>query len=436
MRSYCYGSDSDSDNDDYVPKAKQHTATRPIIPSPTQTQPPSEPNPHEYKCENGDTDATEYGYNADRENEETKGDRQTDGSGYKHEGLAHEGDETHERERLKCVTGGAYKPEELGYKLQHDHNETNRYVHPDHNLSPTPSATHDDCDPPTSHTSHPTPTNTPTPLPPPPPPQHPTHAHVTSPASNQQGHVTALKNDQRDERKLAPTNGGSPKPHIKYPRCTGCHPPLSWLAISNETAVPNCIEDSQPLFLQQKHRYRKRYAECKPIPIPPIPTLPIPHTPAPFATHLDAGSTLAEAQAPAPPFATSKSGSKSTDHSNNNNNLIPYSTIQFRPPPWPIKHPNQSQHQHNNKDISARITTAQRPPPWPNKNGTVPISFTSSHLPHWPNHTIYQPTTSTPPARPPPWPILPPNTLQNYRNARRRLRKKSQILFYFSSFFS
>ena len=265
-------------------------------------------------------------------------------------------------------------------------------------------------------------------------------------------------NDEHDNNTVTPHL----EPHIKYPVRTWCHPPLSWSTIGNETAVPNYIEDSRPLFPQPRRRYRKKYAERRPFP-------PTPHTPARFATHSDAGSALTTAQAPAPPFATDKSGSENTthqyneDHNNNNNNTAPYSTTRSRPPPWPIKptpsstssitipHPlprphtkispvlsitnscpppwpnkylNRNRYQHN-KYISARTTTARRPPPWPNKNGAIPISFTSSHLPHWPNHTIYQPTTSTPPARPPPWPILPPNTLQNYRNARRRLRKRS-----------
>ena len=112
---------------------------------------------------------------------------------------------------------------------------------------------------------------------------------------------------------------------------------------------------------------------------------------------------------------------------------MPSSIANSCPPPWPNKYPNRNQYQYNNKYISARITTGQRPPPWPNKNNTTPISLiTNSHLSHWPNHTVYQPTASTPPACPPPWPILLPNILQNHQNARCQLRQRSQILSSFS----
>jgi hypothetical protein len=430
MRSYCYGDDSDSDDDDEVPKAKRTTATCPIAPSPsttTQIQPHGPTHPtHLSNTPVHSTDPTEHGYDAEHENNGTGGDKQTDGNGHECEGLAY-GTETR---------------------------------HPNMGGS-NARTTNGTCE----HAPQPTPTNTPTP----PPPQLPTPARVTPPTSNQQGHVTALNheqqrppasNDGHDDNAVTPCL----EPHIKYPVRTWCHPPISWSAIGNETAVPNCIEDSRPLFPQPRRRYRKRYPERRPLPTPPTP-----HTPARFATCLDADSTLAAARAHATSFTTNKSGSENTTHQSNedhNNNIetAPYSTtcsrpppwpikptpatisstaiphplpqphtnispvlsiINSRPPPWPNKYPNQNKYQHNNKYILTRTTTGRRPPPWPNKNGDVPISFTSSHLPHWPNHTIYQPTTSTPPTRPPPWPILPPNTLQNYRNAKRRLRKRS-----------
>src|ERR1700733_10161896 len=109
----CYGEDSDSEDEYYGYYGKNNRR---------KPQPPSEPDPHEYK----------------RENEGTKKERQQDGSGYEREGLAHEGDETHEHERLECRTDGTCELGELGelgYKPQHDHNEANGYVHPDHNLS-------------------------------------------------------------------------------------------------------------------------------------------------------------------------------------------------------------------------------------------------------------------------------------------------------------
>jgi hypothetical protein len=174
---------------------------------------------------------------------------------------------------------------------------------------------------------------------PPPPPPHPSpvRTSTTLPRSNQQGHVTALKNDQHDERELTLASEGTLKTNIKYPRRTWCHPPLSWSAIGNETAVPDHIEGSRPLFPQPKCRHRKRYPERR-----PFPALPTPHTPTQFATCSDADSTLAAARAHATPFTTDKSGSENTAHQSNedhNNNIdtAPYSTTRSHPPLWPIK---------------------------------------------------------------------------------------------------
>ena len=210
---------------------------------------------------------------------------------------------------------------------------------------------------------------------PPPPPPHPSLARATGtpPMSNQQGHVTALKNDKCE---LAPANEGAPKPHIKYPICTRRHPPLSWSAVGNETAIPEYIVNSRPLCPQPKRRHRKKYAERR-----PFPTLPTAHSPAPFATHLDAGSALAVAQAPAPSFATGKSGTESgadesKEHCNNNIGTAPYHTTRSRPPPWPIKHtpastsPTAIPHplpQLHTKIPPALSIANSRPPPWPNK---------------------------------------------------------------------
>src|SRR5882762_3614695 len=119
MRSYCYSSDSDSDDDDYVPKAKKRTATPSI--TPTQTQSPSEPYPYKYQHEKDNTEPTECGHHADRENNGTRRERQMNGNGCEREGLAHEGDETHEHEGLERGTDRICELRELVCMPQHDH---------------------------------------------------------------------------------------------------------------------------------------------------------------------------------------------------------------------------------------------------------------------------------------------------------------------------
>jgi len=60
-------------------------------------------------------DPAEYGYEADHENEGTKGEWRTNGNGVGHEarGLAYGGDETYERERPKPGNEEAYEHGEL-----------------------------------------------------------------------------------------------------------------------------------------------------------------------------------------------------------------------------------------------------------------------------------------------------------------------------------
>jgi len=128
-----------------------------------------------------------------------------------------------------------------------------------------------------------------------------------------------------------------------------------------------------------------------------------------FATCLDADNTLTTARAPATSFATSKSGPENaTRQSNNNISTAPYLTIRSCPPPWPIKYldRNRNQPQHNSRITLARETMRQRPPPWP------------KDLPQ-PSHYHYIttcPIILRPPARPPPWPILPHHLDQTLHN--------------------
>jgi hypothetical protein len=335
MWSYCYGSDSDSDDDDYVPRAKQCTATCPIIPSLTQTQSPSEPYPHKYQREKDDIEPAECGHHADRENDRTRRERQMDGNGCEHEGLAHEGDKTHEHERLEHGTDGICKLRELVYKLHHDHNEANRCVHPNHNLLPAPSATCDNhAQPQVAHFAP----NTPTPTLPP-PPSSPMCA--MSPMVNQPGHVTASNHTQRAsvfndvKHELAPANGGTLAPHTTYLACTWCHPPLSWSTSNGDETCPHHIEDSHPLFSQHKrHCYKRSRQPCTPWTCDP-------HTPQSsihFSSHSDASSTLTTAQVSVTPFVTGKLNHKNLAHQSNNNNTTRYPTIRPHPPPWPIKY--------------------------------------------------------------------------------------------------
>jgi hypothetical protein len=211
---YCYSMDWDASDEDDVLKAKNTTAMCPITPSlptTTQTQPHGSTHPtHSPNRPAHNTDLTEHSYNSEHENNRTEGDKQTDGNGHEREGLIY-GTETRHPSAGGLNAG-------------------------------TMNGTHE-------HASQPTPTNTPIP----PPPQLPTPARITLPVSNQQGHVTTLKSDQHDKCKLAPASGGTLKTNIKYPRRTWCHPPLSWLAIDNKTAVPDHIEGSRPLFPQPKH---------------------------------------------------------------------------------------------------------------------------------------------------------------------------------------
>jgi len=361
-------------------------------------------------------------------------DRQTDGNGYEHKGLTHEGGETHERERLKRVTDGAYEPGELGYKPQHDHNEVNGYAHPDHHSSQAPSAARDDRNPhasttpyPTLYASHHAPSDTQTHLSTPIPPLPPLHLALTcttSPAWNQPGHVTMSNHAQHasafnsDERELALVNGTMPRPvpHIVWPTRTWPNVPPALPTTADYNGMPQYIPCSRPLRPQPRRpRYKRTCAQRKCIPSIPIPTLLIS---TPFATCLDTGSTLAAARAPATSFATGKSGSENTVHqSEHHNNITPYSIIRSRPPPWPIKYldRNRNQHQHNGRITLAKETMRQRPPPWPNQ----------SPEPYHHHHVAVHPITFIPPARPPPWPILSPNSIRNHRNVRHRLGQRS-----------
>jgi hypothetical protein len=481
MRSYCYGSDSDDEPYSAKRKAKSKRAKPTSKPDPT----PSEPKPRDQKRENNDADPSEYGYDANRENEGTA-QRQPDRNGREPKGLACEGDETSEHERLEHGNDGVCELREPVGTLTRPqlvyHEESGEYIHPDF-CTPTPrvptmhsrapcAIVHDDRDPnakadteaftrpqlvyheesgeyvhpdfytptstpraatmcnPVSCTSHPTPTSPPTHLkhPPPSSPAPPSPARATSPASNQQGHVTALNHAQHanapnnDEREPAPVNSTTPRPepHIIWPLRTWPNVPPAPSATVDYNGMPQYIPRSRPLRPQPRRpRYKRTCTERKRIPNIPIPTLPIPTLliSAPFATCSDTSSTLAAARAPAISFATGKLSSENTTHQYPNqyqhNGTAPYSTIRSRPPPWPIKYQNRNQHRHYGKLTPARETTRQRPLPWPNQ----------PPQPHRRHHTVIRPIIFIPPARPPPWPILSSNTLRNHRNARRQLRK-------------
>jgi hypothetical protein len=109
-------------------------------------------------------------------------------------------------------------------------------------------------------------------------------------------------------------------------------------------------------------------------------------------------------------------------------------TTKRRPQPWPNKKRNKH---HYGTRTPAGTTTKRRPPPWPILPTPTPIfSIENSRPPPWPNirhrrRKKHSPVSATPPARPPPWPIISHRshpTLQNRRNAKRRIKAQSRSI--------
>ncbi|KIM74065.1 hypothetical protein PILCRDRAFT_14709 [Piloderma croceum F 1598] len=109
-------------------------------------------------------------------------------------------------------------------------------------------------------------------------------------------------------------------------------------------------------------------------------------------------------------------------------------TARRRPQPWPNKKHNKYLH---GTHTPTGTTTKRRPPPWPILPTPTPIlSIGSSHPPPWPNihhrrRKKHSPVSATPPACPPPWPIIWHHihpTLQNRRNAKRRIKAQSRSI--------
>ena len=220
---------------------------------------------------------------------------------------------------------------------------------------------------------------------------------------------------------------------IAYPKCDYLATPWAWSAVGNEGGYPRIIPLSRPLRPGLKRRRYRNSRDtnscatyyCAAQPRPPLeseesnvaPATP----PHPTILHIERNNNT-----PKPPYRV-------------NTHAIPYSTSQTRPPPWPLKGPkqNQNQHQHNGRYTPARYTMGQRPPPRPNIPTTSPIlSIMNPHPPPWPNichyhHKGHSLVTSTPPACPPPWLIIPrhiQSTPQNCRNAKRRIKAKSRFI--------
>lgn len=221
--------------------------------------------------------------------------------------------------------------------------------------------------------------------------------------------------------------------NIQYPKRDYLATPRSWDTFGEPgSGLPRLIEGSHPIRPALK---RRRYRNAR----TPRYHISQPRPPQVSRPPRELDSDIVPDASLSPTTRSNKHhvdnrAPKLTHHVNVHS--PPYSPARLRPPPWPNKHPtrNRNQHQGKGKYTPARNTVGQRPPPQPNIHTSPILSIANSRPPPWPNichcrHKQYSHVSSTPPTRPPPWPIISRrilSTLQNRRNAKRRIKAKSR----------